>query len=831
MLSCLVMMSRFHPRTLDQNQGSDPEHSIWVSAHAGSGKTSVLVDRVLKLLLKGVEFKKIICLTYGNDAANEIKRRVTDVLAKWQSASDGDLKHDFQVLGIQDHNIRVQFARGLFSRALENFHNVRIKTMHSFCLSLIRQFSMECGVSPNFRTLDEFGAEYRKECMREAFRRLDYHSLSLVFSKIRNLDEFLEGVNANRYLVEKYLNSSDISTPSYNSWKSLPIQHWQGLSQDENRSLDSDALLAIENANHKDTSLEDCWAQYYKFFFTKKDSLRKSILKNEILRDLGSRVEDANKAIYRIKRRETTTAFLKFAREFLHLYEEKKAAANCLDFEDLVSKGSQLLKDFGNQWVGYKLDGMIEHVLVDEAQDISMDQWSVIESLTQEFFSQEFSSKPSGKTLMVVGDSKQSIYAFQGGGNFEKKRQQFISDDKMKNSSLSQSFRLPTMVLDLVNELVELKNSFVAPLRSQDPHRGASAVETGFAKENRGRVEIWIPTDGENQDEKREKVAKLVAEKINSILGKSYSEIGGDSSGVVKEEDILILFPKRNYLFKEVEKTLISHGLNFNAATRRDYAEEPMVKNMLLMMKMALNPNDDFNMASFLRSVQDLDAEYVENLCLSRGESSIWKALQEENEEVADQIKEMCLDVNRLSPYQFFYRWVWKFHTLRREPVLLSDFFDVCKQYQDLPGMTSGEFIEMTENSSKKKVSFNRNSGIRLMTVHNAKGLEAPVVFLPDCCQGFSFSKDKQGRILYGQKYPLLPGFKREEDSEWQAGEREATKEQSRLMYVAVTRAKLALYCGGIVPHHSVEHSWYEFLRKAAIDAGGKEVEGSLVLS
>jgi len=142
-----------------QQRAADPAHSVWVAASAGSGKTKVLSDRVLSLLLSGVEPSRILCLTFTRAAAAEMSNRIAERLRRWTAAGDKALADDIRkITGSFPDDDRRRLARQLFARVLDAPGGMKIETLHAFCQSLLRRFPLEAEVAPHFELLDERSA-------------------------------------------------------------------------------------------------------------------------------------------------------------------------------------------------------------------------------------------------------------------------------------------------------------------------------------------------------------------------------------------------------------------------------------------------------------------------------------------------------------------------------------------------------------------------------------------------------------------------------------------------------------------------------------------------
>ena len=155
-----ISIERERKRTRDiQSRASDPDHSVWVAANAGTGKTKVLVDRILRLLLTGVRPQRLLCLTFTKAAAQQMALRLTEVLRDWTTITDADVAKALRELtGETPDDQQKLRARRLFAEVLDAPGGLRIDTIHAFCQSLLRRFPLEARLPPNFQVLDQRSA-------------------------------------------------------------------------------------------------------------------------------------------------------------------------------------------------------------------------------------------------------------------------------------------------------------------------------------------------------------------------------------------------------------------------------------------------------------------------------------------------------------------------------------------------------------------------------------------------------------------------------------------------------------------------------------------------
>ena len=446
----------------NQAAAADPATSAWVSANAGTGKTHVLTMRVLRLLVDGVEPERILALTYTKAAAAEMSSRVFDKLSEWVTASDAQLKT--ALLDLMDRapsTDEMVRTRRLFAKAIETPGGLKVQTIHAFCERLLQRFPLEAGVPPGFEILDD---RERRALLREAVDKTLAQATtakraaplaqalgSIVgFAAEVSFDDLLGEALRQREWIEAAVrldhDDGDRLEQAEKLYRSaLGLQSGDTL-DNTNKALAgilshadlvrlrdvlaagsngdikaSEKLAAAAQARDRQTGRIDALCE---LFLTGTGEPRKTL----ITRKLGAEHPDAAALLSRAQQRfvelheqrcklqilHATLALVQLGNAVMQHYATAKARRAALDFDDLVAKAASLLQSSGAvEWVLFKLDGGLDHILVDEAQDTSPVQWQVIRALAEEFFSGHGASdKP--RTMFAVGDEKQSIYSFQG---------------------------------------------------------------------------------------------------------------------------------------------------------------------------------------------------------------------------------------------------------------------------------------------------------------------------------------------------------------------------------------------------------------------------------
>ncbi|MEM6729220.1 MAG: UvrD-helicase domain-containing protein, partial [Pseudomonadota bacterium] len=582
--------------TRAQLVASAPGRSTWLVANAGSGKTRVLTQRVARLLLAGVEPQSILCLTYTKAAASEMQNRLFKTLGAWTMLSDGKLAEALAQLG-EPGPFPVETltaSRTLFARAIETPGGLRIQTIHSFCAAILRRFPLEAGVSPDFKEMDERLATLLQREVLEELALAGDPGLEAMAAQQTSDD-------LGRWLADLLRQRASLSPPKTRDeiWRNFglpPGYDLDALARDHLRTNDTDTLQAVSTAlaggsanDHRlsiklgrislDPATMPALAQLEdalvygedsktnplgpKSIPTKggKDALGPALL--AAFDDLKERAAGMLPLRRGLLAAEKTAALHAFAASFLPAYEAKKEAGGWLDFDDLIEKTRALLTQSDTApWVLYKLDGGIDHILVDEAQDTSPAQWAVIRTLSNEFLAGEGVNVERPRTVFVVGDKKQSIYSFQGADPraFDGMRDHFAAmlehaSEPLQRAKLEFSFRSAPAILGLVDRVFEGAEGLGEAAQHRAFHKalpGRIDLLDPWEKETAERREWYDALDRISEEDHRRKLAQDIAARVERMLAGEVIPIeGGAGSRRIKPSDILILVQSRSIVFEE----------------------------------------------------------------------------------------------------------------------------------------------------------------------------------------------------------------------------------------------------------------------------------------
>lgn len=869
-----------------QVQAARPDSSTWLSANAGSGKTRVLTDRVARLLLSGVEPQHILCLTYTKAAASEMQNRLFKRLGGWAMLPDESLLLALRDLGI-DGSIQantLKQARTLFARAIETPGGLKIQTIHSFCASLLRRFPLEARVTPQFTEMEDHTAKRLRAEIVQAMA--DGHQADVIegMAKIysgQDFDDLTRNVTAHRTAFQTDVARDDVlewfGLPPNFSAKDIISQVFLGdeaeiltqlvpvlLASGTNDNRAGKRLAALTGAGISELpELEDIFLTGEKAkqpfsakigTFPTKPCQRKLPDIMPALDSWMERVESTREARIALDATEKTLALHRFARAFLPAYEKQKTLRGWLDFDDLIVKARDLLTDPAvASWVLYRLDGGIDHILVDEAQDTSPVQWQVIERLAQEFTSGVGARSDIARTIFVVGDKKQSIYSFQGADprEFDRMQAEFgerlgMTNQPLLSMELEFSFRSAESILRLVDQTFVGKEA--AGFAAESLHRA-------FKSEMPGRVDLWPvvekpaapekgawfdPVDRRGERDHMVLLAERIAAQIRKMIDQrqpipvEIGQTGEYQTRPVTEGDFLILVQRRSSLFHEVIRACKDHGLDVAGADRLKVGAELAVRDLAALLTFLATPEDDLSLAIALKSpLFGWDEQRLFTLAQGRN-GYLWEALRKQATAHPDTLailNDLRDKSDFLRPYELIERVLTRHDGRRRLLGRLGQeaedgidaFLAQALTYErgNIPSLTGFLVWMETDELEIKRQMDSAGNRIRVMTVHGAKGLEAPIVILPDTGRRDNTIRDMmlvhKGRALWKTASAAAPGPLLEAQDAQKAAQE---AERNRLLYVAMTRAEKWLIVAAAGDLGKEGCSWFQQI-EAAMQASG----------
>ncbi len=880
-----------------QQRASDPKSSVWVAASAGSGKTKVLVDRVLRLLLQGVSPDNILCITYTTAAAAEMLERVTKKAREWTLLPEEELRAALLDLQGYDTNAgQMRTARSLFLMLADASPGLRVLTIHSFCQNMLNQFPVEAGIAPHFSVIDDAQQrEFLSEAKTKLFKYV-YHQhddalneaidvLSDHFTEYR-FDEMLEAIISNRRIYAPTVRSE----AHFVKAQAL-LYDAAGIAPDVTAKTIADACFAYDDvakARYKTAAqrLHDMATeanapraeQAIAFFscditpetiarylapplttnagaihsgFVAKPFQKAHPDDAELLERFTQQVAEYNQQLNILHYAHISHALLIVAYHFFQLYRDIKEQHHALDFDDLIMLCLSLLDNESMiDWVLYKLDGQIDHILIDEAQDTSKEQWQLTHALTGDFFAGQ-GAKPYARTVFVVGDEKQSIYRFQGAAPeaFADERTYYKQAaaqvmQTFEDVGMHTSFRSVQTVLSFVDAVFAEDDLHHAIASGDTPikHTAFRADDAGqvvlhpaFIQEEKTSRAPWtLPHEVEMAESPLERCATQVADEVKGWL-KAKRMVAGRS---IQPGDILILVRKRGRLVDALSRELHKRGVPVAGNDRLSLHDHIAIKDMLALCRVLIDVHDDMSLAALMTSpFYNASYDQLTDICASRADGqSVWRALRTHSDALcADIIKdiETWREMSRqMPPYTLLCHILFasggmdKFVSRMGEAVrdVLQNLLYKAESFSNdalntLPNFV--EHMEALEKSIKRDMEQGGNE-VRIMTVHGSKGLEAPIVILPDTTSVpisreliVPYEQDDATLMLYRPAATDRSGIF---DKAVAHGKEAELHEYYRLLYVALTRARDELHCFGYLGKNAKnvhDDSWYAALQGA----------------
>src|SRR5438034_6663637 len=758
-----------------QARASDPAASAFVSANAGSGKTHVLVQRVIRLLLDDVAPEKILCITFTKAAAANMAERVFTTLGHWVTLDDDALDAAIRDAGIPHPSARLRkSARKLFACALETPGGLKVQTIHALCTRLLQQFPFEANVPARFAVLDD----------RDQNEMMERANLGVFLEASRNPDSA-----TGRALMTAMASAADVtfkdvvreaclSRDHFMAWTdaagsahtaaaqisaalgvdpgdriedverdivdgpNLPRSRWQdialvlqtGSKTDQDQAARLRGALVFSGAAQVD--------EYLGVFLTEADRTpRKSVVTKKFCDNnpaIGRLIEsEARRILPLIERRravvarDRTEALLYIATAAAANYRREKRERGLLDYDDLIDKTLEMLNRVSSGWVHYKLDRGVDHVLIDEAQDTSPRQWDIVAHIISEFTSGAGARDGVVRTVFAVGDEKQSIFSFQGAAPREFDLRRRALQRKFEGAGLkfdavsfTYSFRSGPAILHAVDQV----------FREQDIFRSIHAVDIGnpihhaLADAGPSQIDLWELAEADDRRLPQDDLALAVA--LKSPL-----------FGLGDDDLFKIAWQRKGSLRAALAERAAADGRLRDALWRFEQCERRF-------------------------ATETPFAFYAWLLGGDGGRARILRRLGHEANDALDEFLELALNYERKAPasLQGFMAW-----------------------------------LRTADLEVKRDMEISRDE-VRVMTVHGAKGLEASVVFLVDTTTSPSDTQRlKLIHLPQGNADPHAPGVvvwagRKAEDPPAVVAARAAMiddteDEYRRLLYVAMTRA------------------------------------------
>lgn len=882
----------------EQDRAAEPTLNVWVQANAGTGKTSVLVGRLLRILFRSDMGQKpnardgILCLTYTNAGAAEMRNRILGSLRNWAYADDDTLRD--LLAGISHEtpptDADLAHAREIFYKYIDDAGMLKIRTIHSFCEEVLHRFPIEAGIAPSWHLIAESD---QKRLMANAFQelinsdasdavkwafdrivgRISEYSygglLGILTDQYRTMFQMNQTFNyAEQFIdtIEKYLKpDTNIEQEFF-----LPanVQNRRDIiNQITSDRATKTQLSASETIKNFIAGTID-FDEYKKVFLTADGSCRKKLKEymlgeQELVHAYNQMQTD--KTIY-----DDTRALFYLSDAFTKKYAGMKLAQNSLDFDDIILYTGRLFSNPEKMgWVLSQLDSNLAHILVDEAQDTSPEQWGILRALATNFFTTGDTDTP--RSLFVVGDTKQSIYSFQGANPAEFTSTkgaiaQQIAHDKRDISEipLSQSFRSTAPILSTVDHffndvsitsMTKFKNNAhkcfrvgdaghveLHPLNSPASDDGGTTI----ADENTTISPVNDTNSGDSEQNistavRRRAYITEITDKIQDLLNNKTLASRGTP---IVASDIMILVQKRTPFVAPLVAELKSRGIAVAGSDRIKLPEFPAIRDLLNLLRFCMNTSNDYALACVLKSpLFRMSEGDLFKISHARGRETLFNRINDLYPDIYNEIQQI-LTYKNMAPYSFFTSVL---NTNNRRAKMISalgaqiidpleEFLTICLSYERTNPGGIAEFMQwFLDGASEIKRDMETGAGVRIMTVHASKGLDSPIVFLIDTIENPKSKRGGVGRMAHlnenGTAYIWSPDGA--DSDKFNAASAEKlqlqTEEYYRLLYVAMTRARDQLYIYGFgTTKNPPELAWHTTLSQilpshpdAKIDANG----------
>lgn len=759
--------------TAAQQDAVNPMQSAFVQANAGTGKTTVLTGRLLRILfsLESLDNAGVLCLTYTKAGAGEMRNRILQEMRRLAMADDAyvsDLVGEI-IFPRAVTDADIQHARKIFYTYIDNPDILSIKTIHSFCEEILHRFPIEAGLSPAWTMATDATQNILKhdafvkmindakknptqsENITNAFDVIldvvseDERSfgklLSILGDQYKYFFDRADYVKYRKYFIDttqKFLNiqNVNIAEPDINMLKNI-IE----MAKNCKKAPTIMANVITKTQQYIDKTID---FEEYKFLYLTKDFTKnKTIMRYDFVIPEQDRVYEINHLNIRKQVFENTLALFDLSAEFARIYKQMKMEQNLLDFEDLILYTRRLFESQENMgWVLSQLNTSINHILVDEAQDTSPAQWNIIVSLVNTILSvPDYGNVPP--STFVVGDTKQSIFGFQGAdpAAFSNSRDVFerqIEESRLmfKEPILDVNYRSVAPILETVDEFFNALPCFV-----NNTHKCSEAN-----RNKEGFVELHKLIDAKTDGIDRNAYLDMIADNVAELIKTNYA----------KPSEIMILVRDRNPMAPIMVSKLKSRGIEVAGSDRIDLPEFPVIRDLMHLVRFCIDTTNDYSLCCVLKSpLFRLNERDIFNLCKKRNDinaarkkeaddvvpATVFDVLSEQHPDIYSYLTEVIDWAKNLSAYSFFSRILM--HNDTRASMVaalgnqivepLEEFMTICLSYERTEPGTMRDFIKwFITGASEIKRDVNNSDGVRIITVHGSKGLQSKVVFMID---------------------------------------------------------------------------------------------------
>ncbi len=889
---------------------STPQTNATVMASAGTGKTYMLVKRLLRLLLSGARPDAILAVTFTRKAAAEMQSRLGERLYAMAAADDDTLRLQLDNLGVDADSATLERARALYEQLRRQRQSVRTTTFHAFCQEILLRFPLEAEVPPGFSLLEGSGELLR--AARDAL--LDEASLEPNGETASSLQQLLDYCGSldglerslNTFVAHRgdwwaYTETSadplafalarlsellriepgeEPLTNFFTAERLARLAEFAELLGRHPGVQNNAAAESIAVARDENFEREERFAACRRAFLTTQDAPRKRKASAaqakkmgvegeqrflELHEELSQEILDALDRLLAHAAWHACSAWYRAGSRLLEHFQRLKQEQRQLDFTDLEWSAYSLLNRSENaHWVQYKLDQRIDHLLVDEFQDTNPTQWRLLLPLLEELAAGESDKL---RSVFLVGDAKQSIYRFRRAEPrlFQTAHEWLAQHLEAKSFPLHTSWRSSPAIMACVNQVFSDDGPLCGELRDFTPH-------DTHHQELWGEVTVLPLVERPSEEEANESTAlrnpllqpreersnpqylqegeQIVAEIQRLIETRTPISIDGEVRPL-RYADIMILVRKRTHT-GYYEQALRQANIPYLGAERGTLLQSGEIGDMVALLEVLLTPDNNLSLATVLRSPL-FDCSDDDLMRLAQFERGTWYerllslAPQLENDTPLAQATTMLPAWHQLAGHipihdlldRIYnesdllrrYRAAYPAHLGSRVVANLNRFLELALEidsgrYPSLGHFLArlGEIGSSDDGAPDQATGASNSDRVRLLTIHAAKGLEAPVVFLADSAQNESASKPFHTLLEWPPEEARPKSFllvgKKEQQPEairlrLEREQKEQQRESANLLYVALTRARQWLFISGARPASKDESSWYFALRRA----------------
>ncbi len=881
----------------------DPSCSAVVHASAGTGKTWLLVTRIVRLLLDGARPSGVLALTFTRRAAAEMHQRLRARLLELATVPTDDARLlALHAMGLDPEPIHLQRAARLYEDILYSEPPITLTTFHAFCQDLLKRFPLEAGVPPGFELIETIGS-VRLEALEALYAEAGARPEGRLATALGQLFDHYGGGVTERLLDEFLTHRSDFW--AYTEDTADPVEYacaacaellhaapetdplaefwgrWQvALLQYVEFRADADALRDI-CASPRLGAAE--FSVIHHALVTEKRTLRIKVapkhrdLKEALMSlhtELGEAVLNTSERLRTQRNFILTEAWLRAGYAFLQHFQRIKREQRRVDFSDLEWQAYRLLTHADQaEWVQYKLDARIEHILVDEFQDTNPTQWRLLKPLLAEL---AVGDAVRRRSAFIVGDIKQSIYGFRRAEPELMQHAALELHTGLDAVQITQcdSWRSAPAILTVIDCVFQAH----APLPDYTPHRAVRDTLWGHvellplvAGEDKP---VAVPPHNdtlrdplreprpEHVDQRHYQAGLALAQRMRGLVEGRVAIESSTGTRPIRYDDMLLLVRQRTHL-ATYQQALRAAGIPFSGAERGALLDSPEIRDLLALLGMLTTPYDSLALATVLRCPL-FAADEQDLVWLAEAEGSWYERLLRYHSantnaplaRAARLLPQWHTYAQRLPVHDLFDRIANEGDLMRRYAAAFPHTLAArvranLRRFMQLAlEVDSGRYPSPTEFLERLKAlgshgreapdageDPNAAQGVRILTIHAAKGLEAAAVFLADAA---AVASERGARALVS--WPpqttrptafLLLGNQDQHDSisadlAQQQRARDA-REGQHLLYVALTRARQFLCISAVAPRRVRTFGWYGLVQAALTDLNADALEGALI--